>query len=271
MVEQGIAPKRLPDPDRLTLRDSALARGEFRQGRIWRVAFVPALVVGCFSMGHFAGAVQKEEEILKAKRILAESFELRDQDDELSASLSRSARGETLLTFYDKAKQPRLSMGLDEKGLPGISFFGEKNKVSMKWSTSAGEDAPSLCLYDGHGDPAISLGIAEKSGPCFRIGSPGKPQISIAVTREGSPSIQLFDTDNKSRVEISLQADLPVIALRDEKQTLRATWRLQAGGTPVMSFSDANARPRLVLMTDQEGRPSIQFIDANRKLIREVK
>ena len=230
-----------------------------------------AFAVGCFTMGHFAGAARNDEGTLEAKKILAESFELRDSDGNLCAWLYRGAKGEVLLTFYDNAKHPRLSMGLDEKGMPGVSFLGASSNVKMKWSTSPGADTPSLDLYDEHGNPAISIGIGKQSVPALIVGSPGKPRVAVAVSEDGSPSIQLMDSKNRSRMELQVTADQPVVTLKDEKQSVRASWRLEADGEPVLSLSDSNANQRLVVKTDKQGNPSIRFLDADKNLGREIK
>ena len=104
-------------------------------GRIvWRYRGLSIVLVffAFFSMGHFAGAVQKEQELLKAGVVSAERYELRGADGRLGAVLAVEPSGEVNLRFTNKKGTSSLIAGLDANGSPEISFLEDKNGLRMK-------------------------------------------------------------------------------------------------------------------------------------------
>ena len=83
-------------------------------------------------MGHFAGAVQKEQELLKAGVVSAERYELRGADGRLGAVLAVEPSGEVNLQPYQQKGTSSLIAGLDANGSPEISFLEDKNGLRMK-------------------------------------------------------------------------------------------------------------------------------------------
>ena len=63
----------------------------------------------------------------------------------------------------------------------------------------------------------------------------------------------------------------PTIALMGDNGSPRALWRVLADGSASLAFSGSQGQQRLVIATDKEGRPSIRFIDANNKVVKELK
>ena|ERR1035441_9324327 len=116
-----------------------------RRGRWTLLALALAVF---FSMGHFAGAYQKEkeEQQLKAKTIISEKFEIRGPDNTLRASLTRGREGEVYLLFFDKAHHTRLTVGLDAQGSPSISFFDEQIAHRMSLALDSENGTPQIIL-----------------------------------------------------------------------------------------------------------------------------
>ena len=61
----------------------------------WRWPLFVLFLTLFFSMGHLAGAVQKEQEILRAKSVIAERYELQGPDGKKYATLGKEPGGET--------------------------------------------------------------------------------------------------------------------------------------------------------------------------------
>src|SRR5262245_59931090 len=66
-----------------------------------RAVFLGFLFV-FFLMGHLSGSVQTEQDTLRAKSIVAESFELLSPEGKTRASLSGSPEGGARLSFFDE-------------------------------------------------------------------------------------------------------------------------------------------------------------------------
>jgi len=223
------------------------------------------IIVAFFSMGHLAGAYQKDQEILRIKSISADKFEIRDPDEKLKASLSQGPAGETYLSFFDQKGGPRLSMGIGPKGTPVISFFDDKSALRMGLSLDANDSTPQIVLFDGHDEPALHLGITKGFGPSISVGKPGQGRVSISASDGGSPAIQILDPKNNPRISLDLaDNDKPVISMLGDNRVVRASWRIHTDGSVIFSMSDPKARQRLVMMTDKDGKPSIRFIDPDK-------
>jgi hypothetical protein len=239
-----------------------------RWGKRWFV--VGLLLCLLFSMGHWAGAFQKEQEILRAKAVSAERFEVRGDDKKLRASLSRSADGGADLSFYDESGNPRLTMGIGATGSPTISFFDDKNAQIMALGLDPSDGMPGIHLYDDLKVPVFSLGIGKASGPDILIGKKGQGRISMSVSEGRSSSIQISDSKDNTRLALNVVDNESMILLLGENKAVRASWRVHADGVVSFSLRDTQGRDRLLIMTDKDGKPSIRFFDADRNVVKEL-
>lgn len=260
-------PSKRPDatPDETTRWRGSLSR--FR----WPLMMAIAALI--FSIGHGAGAYQKEEEILKTRMISAEKFEVRGPDGKLRASLAQGKNEGAILSFYDESGRSRLIIGTDAKGTPSISFLNDKDKGAPKMllSVDPNDGTPQIILFDDHGAPTVHLGLVKGFGPDLSLGKVGQGRISLYVTEKGDAAIQLLDPKNHPRLSLSVADAGPSISLLDDNQAVRATWRVLPDGTPDFSLSDRHSRERLVVTTDKDGRPSIRFVDPDTKTFRELR
>jgi hypothetical protein len=102
--EQALAASRPPQDDKLKSNVTNRTRPFVR----WRWPLLALFLALFFSLGRFAGAVQNEQEILRAKSIIAEAYELQGADGKKYASLAKEATGEVRLKFFDQAGRSRL-------------------------------------------------------------------------------------------------------------------------------------------------------------------
>ncbi len=239
--------------------------------RRWQWPLLTLIVAAFFAMGHRAGAVQKEQEMLKFKTISAETFEVRGPDNKLRASLFRGPRGEALLSFFDQDGRSRLSLGINSKGTPIISLLDDKQAQKMSLSLDSEDGTPQIILFDGDNEAALHLGITKGFGPDISVGKQGQGRVSIFVTKEGSPAVQLVDPKGDPRISAGVFDDGPSISLLGDDRVVQAIWRVLPDGSASFSLSDRQARQRLVVMTDKQGKPSIRFIDPDRNQSREIR
>lgn len=237
----------------------------------WKWPAMVALLAAFFSLGRVTGAAQKRDDPVRLKNVATERFELRGADGKTAAVFEGGDKGGTTLTFFDKDHHPRLTIGLDAKGAPSIFFLGEDHKPRLTIATDAEGNEPAIHLCDDQGAPAISLSLVKGFGPGLSIGKVGGARASIGIGPNGSASIQLWDKRNRGRVTLSVVNEGPMLLFNDEQGGIRGAWRLLADGTPILSIHDSDAKPRLVVRTDPQGKPLIQFIDADNKVTREIK
>jgi hypothetical protein len=235
-----------------------------------RWPFFALCLVIFFSIGHLAGAVQKEEEILRAKEVIAEKFELRGPDGTLAASLSVSRVGQARLVFFDKNRNRRIGIGFDPLGSPGISLHDANGEVRVHLKVDGQTGEPRLNFTDDQLNPSIVITINKGLGPSIVVGSARQSRIRIGVSDEGSPSIQLWD-GNSPRISMSVPDGQPIIQLLEANFAVRSTWRVLADGSVSFSLLDRNKQERLVVLTDKDGKPAIRFLDPGGVAVKELK
>jgi hypothetical protein len=103
------------------------------------------------------------------------------------------------------------------------------------------------------------------------VGARGKGRVSIFLTEAGEPSIQVLDERGDPRIALGVTGDVPSISLMAGKNVLRSSWRVLADGSAAFSLYDRDARQRLLIQVDADGKPSLQFIDPVARTTREVK
>ncbi len=222
-----------------------------------------------FSLGHFAGAVQREPDTLQAGSIVAEKYELRGADGKLAATLFQGPDGAVMLTFIDQKGGSPLMIGLDAKGSPSILFFDERRKNRMALALDGG--TPHVNLFDDRGDVALAFGMVKGIGPRLDVGKIGSNRISIGISRGGEPSIELMGQGNTPRISMTILDNSPFIALSDGGHGVRSTWRVMPDGAASFSLWDLERRERLVVQTDKDGKPAIRFIDPANQTVKEIK
>jgi hypothetical protein len=75
----------------------------------------------------------------------------------------------------------------------------------------------------------------------------------FSAGRDGTPSISLFDANNKIRLLMSVGASGPSVSLLDPQQVSRATLSLNNKSDPSLSMSNADKLTRSVFSIDSEG------------------
>ena len=233
-----------------------------------------ALVLAVFfSMGHFAGAYQKEKELeqLRAKTIISEKFEIRDVNNKLRASLSQEPNGEVQLMFIDGAGHLRLALGLGRKGNPEIDLFDADSAQKMSISLDPQDGTSAVVLFDGKTRPAIRMGIVKGFGPDLTIGRDGESQITAFLTQDGEPSVQLLDSKRNPLLALGVTGNEPSVSLLGPGGANRALWRVLPDASVELALFDSQVKRRLVVATDKAGHPSIRFLNPDNTIAKEFK
>ncbi len=230
----------------------------------WRWPLIILSLTLVFSMGHLAGAVQKEQEFLRAKTIVAEGYELQGPDGKLYATLAKGSAGEARLSFFDASGRSRLEVGVDSNGHPSLGLYDESHTLRAVIGVAA-SGSPILSLQDEKGVSAISTGMLTGQGPWLTVGKKGQGDVSIGVSKDGSSSITISDPKSKPRIKLLVTEAGPSIVLYDGHGHIRSSWSVSQDGSPSMTLTDSLSKPRLDVSTDKDGKPSIRFFDQDGK------
>jgi hypothetical protein len=223
-----------------------------------------------FAMGHLAGAVQKEQELLRATSIIAERFELRRPDGKLAASLAEGDKKQVLLSFFDANGKVRLAIGVTDNGAPHIAFFGADGGERLTLMIGPVIEEPAIILNDDEGSPAITLSHTRALGSHLMIGKAGRNRVAVGVTEKGMASIQFIDAKGDARIQLSLTDDAPELVFLEGRNVARACLKLDPDGAPSFRLFDQHNRERLIAQTDRDGRPSIRLIDPVKNTVKEL-
>jgi hypothetical protein len=255
------------DAQGMRLRISyALSPNKYLPRLRWGLLLLLASAVFC--LGRQAGALQKEEEILRAKSIEAENFELVGPGQRKAAKLYAEPDGAARLSFYDKAGKARLIVGIDPEGTPSVSFLGEGNDVKIALSLDPRSCSPKLRMFDKDG-AKISVTVDDQSGPELSVGGPNKSRVSLSVS-DRSPSVRFYDENNNPRIKLSIADNEPVIEMLDQNRSIRSVWAVRKGHIAEFALADSTSKVRLRISSDANGKSSIRFFDAKGQVIKEI-
>ena len=223
-----------------------------------------------FSVGHFAGAVQKEDEILRARSIVAEGYELQGPDGTKFATLAKESDGAARLTFFDPKGRSRLEVGLNADGSSGLGFYDAEHVCRAAIGVTGRSGSPVIVLQDEKGDSAVRVAVPKGVGPQLHIGKQGHESIEIGVSIDGSASITMRDPKNKPRIKLLVTDTGPSIVLYDEQGKTRSLWIVSQDGSASLTLYDRQSRDRLSVQTDKDGKPSIRFFDLKRNAFKDL-
>lgn len=85
----------------------------------------------------------------------------------------------------------------------------------------------------------------------------GRQRVVLAVTRDGDPTLQMYDESQELRLHLSLQDNAPVIVLEDDDDQRAILGTLN--GTPALTLADG-AQPRAQLAIGDGGLPRLQML-----------
>ena len=235
----------------------------------WRWPIIALSLVLFFYMGHLAGAVQKEQEILRAKSIVAEGYELQGSDGKKYASLSVVNGSEPRLSFFDKDGRTRIEMGMFETGQPSFGLYDESGKfraiIGMHPTGSS-----MFSLLDENGKPSAGFHVSKDGSTTMHVGRTGQAQIRIEVSADGLPRIILNDPQGRPKIGLEVAKGRPYIGLYDDQGVVRSSWSLAADSSPELALRDSKSQVRLTISTDKNGEPSIQFLDSDGRAVKKV-
>ena len=235
----------------------------------WRWPIVALPLVFFFYMGHLAGAVQKEQEILRAKAIVAEGYELQGSDGKKYASLSVVNGSEPRLSFFDKDGRMRIELGMLENGQPSLGLCDESGKfraiIGMHSSGSS-----MFSLLDENGKPSAGFHVSKDGSTAMHVGRTGQAQIRIEVSAEGLPRIILNDPQGRPKIGLEVAKGQPYVGLYGDQGVVRSSWSLVADSSPELALRDSKSQVRLTISTDKNGEPSIQFLASDGRVVKKV-
>jgi hypothetical protein len=236
---------------------SQVVQADRRAGRF----VVAAAVLILFVAVQVAPAVQKDDNVMKAKAVSAGAFRLVGSDGKQYASLSRGSKGETTLSFLDGNGRPHMILGMDQNGAPIISMSDDRGLPRLTLSLDDKDGSPQIAMIDGAGLPAITIGAAKETGGAVTIGTVGKDHIFMNVSPDGTPAIQLWDSKKNPRLLIEMLNEQPCIRLLGSHRDVRATWQLLKDGRPAFLLADDQSNTRLSVTISEKGKASVQKVD----------
>jgi len=253
--------------------DSWTGRGALRAfvQVVHRFRWAVVVLVGFHSAAHLASAVQKDQDVLKTRTVVAEKYEVPGPNGKPAAMLYRSDAGQARLVFLDEKGGLRLFVGMNPDGAPGITMFDQTNKQKLNMVIDLKNNLPQIDLFDDQGNAPISLSITKELGPTFLIGAADKGRIAIGLSEEGEPRVVLCAKDTKPRISLELIHGAPVIRLFDRNNVVRARWRVLPDGSPVFSILDSRSRERLSMGTDNTEQPFIRLSDPDKNTSKAIR
>ena len=93
----------------------------------------------------------------------------------------------------------------------------------------------------------------------------GKVRAALGIREDGSPSLNLYDQDAKTRAVLGLEGGDPVLGLLDQAGHGRVQVAFEESGASRVTLFDERETGRAQLALEPDGSPSLAFADRERK------
>ena len=189
--------------------------------------------------------------------LTATQVNLVDDSGRLRGVLAGSdERGLASIAWYDAAGQVRSLSGIERDGTPVVQLFDAAGQPRLAASVD-GETAMIVAGARGAGQGYFG---AVGGAPLLTLGDGTRNRLQLLLSQEGRPRAVLSDGAGRQSIGLSVGSDdMPQVGLAAAGR-LRALFTV-ARNAAVINLLDAD-RPRLVLGVAENGRPSVNFLDA---------
>ena len=173
-------------------------------------------------------------------------------------------RGLASIAWYDGAGQVRSLSGIEPDGTPVVQLFGASGRPSLVASV-AGEDAMLVVGARGVGQALVG---AVQGVPHVTLSDGARNRLQLRLGAGGLPRAVLTDAAGRESIALAVGSDdMPQLGLAAAGR-LRALLTV-AQNAAVLNLRDPE-RPRLVLGVAENGRPSVNFLNADGGLLMEI-
>jgi hypothetical protein len=210
-----------------------------------------------FCLGQFAGAVQKDEKVLRAGTVVAERFELLGPTGKRTALLRTDEKGATYLSFFDEKGSRRLTFGVSDNAEPMLTFFDSKGEQRLNARIDHQNDAPYLALSGG---PPLGTRIAlmaDGNGGSLTLSQPKGGRLYLRVDERGQPTAHLHGVGNAQGVTMSAGADDALVALAGNGRN-RVRLGLLPDGLPEIRLTDETNQVTSIMTLTREGKSTFR-------------
>ena len=222
-----------------------------------RFPLIACLGALLFWLGQVATAVQKEDKVVRAQTVVAESFELRRPDGKAAATIRTNSEGETLLSVLTGDGFPAVELGVSRGGQPTVRFLDAKSNVRFKIGLTE-EQNPVLVMNSGLlRRNTVFLSTSER-GPTLSLESTGGGRIDLGLDDVGVPSLDMDAKDKNSGILLLAGDERPTAVLKGKAGKFRSTWKLLSDGSPVFTLADDKEMDRISVMV-RDGSPSVSL------------
>jgi hypothetical protein len=207
-----------------------------------------------FFLGHLAGAAQRPENVLRARAMVAERFELVGPDGKRAAVLNTDDIAGTSLDLFDKRGHPRLRIGLGLSGYPFISLYDSKGQNRLYAGLSVNDEMPNLALY---GPPPLSSAIhmrADEIGASLGLTQTNGGRLSLAVDDQRQPSVDMSSAGDQHGVYISAGAQGQQVSLTGKGGVRRVRLKMLPDGSPEVELADETGEVISVTTLTKDGK-----------------
>ena len=177
---------------------------------------------------------------------------------------AEDGNGLTSLALYDADGRVRGVFGVERDGAPVVRLSDATGQDRLDARLS-GEDM-HLVVGDSRQRHVLIASVA--GTPLLSLADGGRRRAQLHLGDDGEPSLVLFGREGQWSAAITVDSgDTPLVTLYDDGRPRLTLGVVQQA--VVVNFSDAS-QPRLVMGVADNGRPSINFLNANGEVVQEL-
>jgi hypothetical protein len=216
--------------------------------------FLAAVACIFFCLGQFAGAVQRNEKVLRADAVVAQKFELIGSNGKRAATLATDGNGAAYLTFFDEKQTARLRVGVSDRADSVLMLSDSKGETRLDARISSTDDTPYFILSGG---PPLGTTIAlsaSGSHGYLSLSQTKGGRLSLNVDDEGQPGVYLHGIGGERGISLSANADRQEIALNGKDGKKRVRLIMLPDGSPELSLADETNEVTSIMTLTKDGK-----------------
>ena len=210
-----------------------------------------------FGFGHFAGAVQKNEKVLRADAVVAERFELVGPNGKPTALLRTDERGGTYLIFFDDKQSRKLTLGVSHLGEATLLLYDSMGQTRASLMIDAENSDPFLSLR-GSGSLGSDISLsAHRDGAKLALSEKKGGRLYVGIDERGQPTAGLFGGNDRG-VFLSADDDNGNISLTGANRVRRVSWRMLPDGSPEIVLMDEAGDVTSIMALTRDGKTTFR-------------
>ncbi len=228
-----------------------------------RLPWVPAMIgVGMLLAAHVSSGRPVNEDVIRAKVVVAETLMLHSADPNFVATFGVDPAGQTSIVFFGLRTPRQLSIGVYKDGLAGLSMARDKPKSRLTLAVRP-SGFPTLGLISDLPKAELELDVRRDHAPWVTFSALDRIALSISGPgdEDHSAAFALSHKRGRTAIRFSDSREMTAASIFDSDGHVRTLAGLRPGDSPHFFLYDDDIHALLEMTEEGDGTPVIKVND----------